>query len=490
MDREGATKGATDRSSQKIASHRKMRTDFMRDDLKTYLEEQKAKGLSPEREERMLAEAVTAGEPHGPLMPGGPVSDGFGPFGSASFAAGDMVVLRQAVAPQYGVTALIKSLDELLERDRQREEDGFPRKIQVGRLIKPGRGGKGKVVVVPTTVEEKFIHDPTVLPLDEERSAGGAGEGEEGEVIGEQPVREEGEQPGGGPGQGEGEKHEMESSAYELGRTLTEKFQLPNLKEKGKKRSFSRYTYDLTDKHRGFGQILDKKATLRKIVESNIALGNIPDVAAIDPTRFLIAPADKVYRIFSREKDYESQAMVFFLRDYSGSMAGKVTDLVVTQHVLIYSWLLYQYTGQVESRFVLHDTEAREVPDFYTYYNSRVAGGTELACAFRLVNEIVDRENLARDYNIYVFHGTDGDDWDTGGEKAIPELERILKYASRVGVTIAEHVLGGYGGGTEVARYLNGSGLLTSKPELLRMDVMGEDADESRLIEGIKKLIS
>ncbi len=72
--------------------------------------------------------------------------------------------------------------------------------------------------------------------------------------------------------------------------------------------------------------------------------------------------------------------MVFFLRDYSGSMAGKSTELVVAQHVLIYSWLLYQYAMQVETRFILHDTEAKEVPDFYTYYNSRVAGGTQVAC--------------------------------------------------------------------------------------------------------------
>jgi hypothetical protein len=32
--------------------------------------------------------------------------------------------------------------------------------------------------------------------------------------------------------------------------------------------------------------------------------------------------------------------------------------------------------------------------------------------------------------------------------------------------------------------------LLKDKAELLRMDIMAEDADEARLIEGIKKLIS
>jgi uncharacterized sporulation protein YeaH/YhbH (DUF444 family) len=184
--------------------------------------------------------------------------------------------------------------------------------------------------------------------------------------------------------------------------------------------------------------------------------------------------------------DYESQAMVFFLRDYSGSMAGKSTELIVTQHVLIYSWLLYQYAMQVESRFILHDTKAKEVPDFYTYYNSKVAGGTKVHSAYRLVNEIVEKENLVRDYNIYVFHGTDGDDWDTDGKETIPELKKILTYANRVGITIAEHALGH---NTEVQKYLKASGLLTEKPNLIRLDVFQEDADEPRLIEGIKKLI-
>jgi uncharacterized protein len=457
--------------------------------LKTYLEELKSRGLSPEREARLRAELATVAGDHEPPFATAGDRGPFAGFSKSVYAWRDMAIFQGQPAVDSPFLRLQKSLDDLLERDSKREKDGFPRKIRVGRLVKPGRGGKGKMVVVPTTEEEKFIHDPTVRPPGEGGASGGSGSEEEGEILGEQPVRPEGQQPGAGQGQGEGEAHEIESSAYELGRTLTEKFQLPNLKEKGKKRSFTRYTYDLTDRNRGFGQVLDKKATLRKVLETNIALGNLPDVTDIDPVRLLISPRDKVYRILSREKDYESQALVFFLRDYSGSMAGKVTELVATQHVLIYSWLIYQYAGQVESRFILHDTDAREVPDFHTYYNSQVAGGTEVAAAYKLVNEIVAKENLSRDYNIYVFHGTDGDDWDTGGEKALPELKTILSYASRVGVTIAEHGLG-TAEGTEVARYLDSSGLLDAKPELLRLDIMQEDADEPRLIEGIKKLIS
>jgi uncharacterized sporulation protein YeaH/YhbH (DUF444 family) len=456
--------------------------------LKQIFERLKAAGLTPEQEERIRSELLSGGSHDLPEAAGTDDGAGVAPGARGLYGCHDLDVLQGLAAMHSSASANIRSIDELLERDRQREQDGFPRKINVGRLIKPGRSGKQKVVIVPTTVEEKLLHD-TSFRTEEEQSHGGSGEGEEGEVIGEQPVREE-QQPGAaGPGQGEGGPHEMESNAYDLGRILTEKFQLPHLKDKGKKRSLTRYTYDLTDRHRGFGQLLDKKATLRKILETNLHLGNIPDVNQIDPSRFLVAPDDKVYRVLSPEKDYESQALVFFLRDYSGSMEGQSTVLVVAQHVMIYSWLMYQYAMRVETRFILHDTQAKEVPDFYTYYNSKVAGGTQVSSAYQLVNEIVERESLTRDYNIYIFHGTDGDDWDHDGSEAVPQLRRMLGYANRVGVTIAQHGRE-EGQRTEVEKYLLGSGLLEEKAKMLRMDVMQEDADEPRLIEGIKKLIA
>ncbi len=449
----------------------------------------KKSGLTPEQDQKILLELNDTGTHDLPGENTAGAETKSSKSGLRSiYAFHDLTDLQGMTAMRSTPSVSIRSIDELLQRDKQREKDGFPRKINVGRLIKPGKGGKDKIVIVPSTVEEKFFHD-TSFKTDEDQSSGGSGDGEEGEVIGEQPVRAPDGQDGEGPGQGEGGRHEMESNAYDLGKILTEQFELPNLKDKGKKRSLTRYTYDLTDKHRGFGQLLDKKATLRKIIETNIHLGNLPDVGNIDPTRFLISPSDMIYRILSREKDYESQALVFFLRDYSGSMAGKSTALVVAQHVMIYSWLLYQYAMQVETRFILHDTEAKEVPDFYTYYNSKVAGGTQVSSAYRLVNEIIEGESLSRDYNIYIFHGTDGDDWDTDGKESIPELKKMLLSANRVGITIAEHTTTA-AHNSEVEKYLKKSALLEDKLDLLRLDVMQEDANEARLIEGIKHLIS
>jgi len=405
-------------------------------------------------------------------------------FNQGIYGANDLTLLQAFASPKGDYVHNLSSIDELLERDMQREKDGFPRKIRIGRLIKVFKGGKEKIVIVPTTVEEKLYHDTRSEQLQQEDQSGGSGEGEEDQVIGEEPIHGSEGSGTGGAGQGEGGEHEIESSAFDLGRILTEKFALPNLTEKGKKRSLKKFTYDLTDRHRGFGQVLDKKATLRRIIETNINLNNLPNLPQIDPTRLLVTPQDNVYRILSKEQDFESQAMVFFVRDYSGSMSGKPTELVVTQHVFIYSWLLYQYDRQVETRFILHDTEAKEVSDFNAYASLSVAGGTKVISAYRMINEMVEKENLARDYNIYVFHGTDGDDWDTEGKETIAELRKMSLYSSRVGITIANR------GGTVLEKVIRDSRILEELLKQLRLDVMEEDVEETRLIEGIRQLIS
>jgi len=401
----------------------------------------------------------------------------------------DLAEIQEAAPPKLSYAQRLTSIGDLLERDMKREQDGFPRKIRIGRLVKPGKGSKERIVVVPTTVEEKFIHDSREPTSEEDAGqSGGSGDGAEGEVIGEEPLHGTEGEGAGGSGQGEGGEHEIESSAYDLGKILTEKFELPNIKNKGKRPSLKKFTYDLTDRNEGFGQVLDKKATLRKIIETNIGLENIPDVMNIDPTSLLVSPQDSVYRILSREKDLESQALVFFIRDYSGSMSGKPTEVVIAQHIMIYSWLLYQYERQVVTRFILHDTDAKEVPDFHSYYSLKIAGGTKMGSAYQLVNKLVETDRLDRDYNIYIFHGTDGDDGDQGGKETIAEIRRMIGYSSRIGITITA-------ASTEASasiaeKYIRASGILDQHPREIRLDTIAEEAAESRLIEGIKKLIS
>jgi len=403
-------------------------------------------------------------------------------------------IKTNSLLPNSNVLTSLKTLDELVEKDKQREEDGFPRKIRLGKIVKPGQGKKEKVVIVPTTTEPKFYHDNSTTDEENENeseSTGGSGEGEEGEVIGEQQAEP---QPGEGEGQGAGEgnsaNHDLSSEAYDLGKILTEKFQLPHLKSKGKKRSLTKFVYDLTDKNKRSGQILDKKATLKNIVKTNIILENINPNKPFNPENLFLNPQDEIYRILSKEKDFESQAVVFFLRDYSGSMQGKPAEVISTQHLFIYSFLMYQYKNNVKTRFILHDTEAKEVPDFYTYYKSNVAGGTNIFPAFDLTNKIIEEESLARDYNIYVFHGTDGDDWESDGAKTLAAINKLKTYSNRIGITVAKNSWSSSSSKTTIEKYLEKSNILENCKNEIKLDVFNAaEASEARIIEGIKKLM-
>ncbi len=409
---------------------------------------------------------------------------------SEIYSWNDVGIFLQRMINNPSPTLELETLDELLEHDKQREKDGFPRRIRIGKIVKPASGNKGQVIVVPTTTEPKFYHDSSVTE-EEDESIGGTGKEGEGDVIGEQQADQEGEGgEGTGAGQGSGGDHDVAQDAFDLGKILTEKFDLPKLKDKGKKYSITKYLYDLTDKNRGFGQILDKKASIRKIIETNILLGNIKEGEPFDPTNLVINPRDQIFRILSQEKDYETQAVVFFVRDYSGSMQGKPTEVITSQHLLIYSWLMYQYQNNVMTRFILHDTDAKEVPDFYTYYKYQVAGGTNVAPAYELVNKIIEEENLATDNNIYVFHGTDGDDWEQEGTKMLEALRNMFNYVNRIGITVAKNSWGG-NTTTIVEQYMEKSGILKERPDLVRLDSFPADsATEDRIMEGIRNLVS
>lgn len=388
--------------------------------------------------------------------------------------------------------ALTKSLDELLQNDNQRVKDGFPRRIRIGKLLKPTKDNNSKVIIVPTTTEPKFYHDNSITEdPDDLGETGGTGEEQEGDVLGEQQADpQQGEGEGQGAGEGGEEGHDITQKAFDLGKILTEQFELPNLQDKGNKRSLIKFQYDLTDKKKGFGQLLDKKATIKDVIKTNIHLGNLSETGELDTSNLLISPKDHVYRIMSKEKRYESQALVFFIRDYSGSMQGAPTELVSTQHLLIYSWLMFQYQNRVENRFILHDTQAKEVPDFYTYYSSNIAGGTKVAPAFQLVKKIITEEQLAKDYNIYIFYGTDGDDWDSTGKETIEILKDILPLVNRIGITIAKNAWSS-SKQTTIEKYLDQSKLLIRESDKIKLDAFeAENAEEKRIIEGIKKLIS
>ncbi len=407
-----------------------------------------------------------------------------------------------------GKISSLESSDDLVKRDKQREQDGFPRKIRWRRVLV----GSGKVVTVPYVEEGQLVHgrfepknivesfsaygeNPNNPDIGE---TPGSGDGEVDDVIGHVPIGRgddgddgddgDGDVPGPGDRPGEEPGDHLEEEAYELGKRLAEKWQLPNLKKKIKKFPTDEYTYDLTDRHRRAGQVLDTNATLKEIVKTNIILGRI-DEDNLDPTNMVLNPEDLVYRVFSRERIWRAKAVVFFARDYSGSMRGEPTRALVSQHLMIYGWLLYQYEKRVIPRFFVHDTEAEEVTA-EQYFFMNASGGTYIPSVYQEINKTVESEGLEKDHGIYLFQGTDGDDGDSEGEVAIPEIRKILGYVSRMGVTLFKHPY--YGSEKTIFERYVEKGDILGRRDVFRMHIMPRywGVTDEMNVQAIKTLIA
>lgn len=403
----------------------------------------------------------------------------------------------------------LESLDDLLKRDKQREDDGFGKKMRWRRILV----GNGKVIVVPYVEEGKLYHgefEPkrivslSATTAEEESDPDidtdvGHGAGDVGDIIGRRPLGggagdgdgdDDGDgdgPPGPGPGEGEGE-HGFEEEAYEVGQKLAEDLKLPNLKDKVKKVPTDEYTYDLTDRHKGSGQLLDRKETLKRMVRTNLLLGRVTQ-DNLDPTKMIVSQNDKIFRVLSQERVWKSQAVVFFMRDYSGSMYGEPTKALIAQHLMIYAWLMVQYEKRVLPRFIVHDTRAKEVVA-KAYFTTMSGGGTLISSGYQKINEIVEGEGLESEYNIYVFQGSDGDDGDDGTQ-SLPEIRKILSYVNRMGVTLFKHAYSlARGNDTTFEEYIKRGGILDRR-DVFRMHTMpAENVTEEMNLEALKALLA
>lgn len=331
------------------------------------------------------------------------------------------------------------SIEELLEIEKQRKKDGLPPRIKI-KVISTEKGN----LIVPYIEDERLIHsqfDPFLYEQEGDLSNHvGSGEGEVGETIGYVKLEGEGE---GEEGEGDGEEkdrggqgtaqHQISINIIETAKKLSQKYKLINLKDKKKRSPTREYNYELTSINRKSGQVVDKKRTLKKVIETNILLGKIKSKEEISLSDLIIRPYDKIYRTLSKERLWKPQAVVFFVRDYSGSMHGEPTVVAVKQHLIIYYWLIQNYQGLVIPRFIVHDTEAREVKA-EEYFKAEAGGGTMIASAYQLINEIIEKEDLIK-YNVYLFQATDGDDFDDGTQ-ARPEIKKILAVVNRMGVCV------------------------------------------------------
>ncbi|MCS7033459.1 MAG: DUF444 family protein [Phycisphaerae bacterium] len=240
----------------------------------------------------------------------------------------------------------------------------------------------------------------------------GAGDGSEGDLIGKgQGKTAGGEQPG---------HHlmEVDLTLDELADILAEELKLPRIEPKGKHRITT-----IKDKYSSLRRVGPEslrhfKRSFREALKRQIMLGNY------DPSNPIIVPEKKDirYRSWKEVKSPQSNALIVFMMDVSGSMGEEQKELVRLESFWIDTWLRKNYEG-IESRYIVHDVNAKEV-DKHTFYHLREDGGTKISSAFRCCRQLLDSHYSADEWNIYLFHFSDGDN---SSEADSRECVKLLK---------------------------------------------------------------
>lgn len=291
--------------------------------------------------------------------------------------------------------------------------------ISKGEMI--GKQGKETVTIpVPQIDIPRFTFD--------HRDTGGVGmgDGEEGDVLQQGSVQQPGagHQAGGEPG---GDHQlEIDVSFDELAQMLGEVLELPKIEPKGTERIVAKRTRYTGIQRTGPESLRHFKRTYKQALRRQLMTGTYnPERPIIVPTR-----EDRRYRSWKTKSEPETNAVIVYMMDVSGSMGDEQKEIVRIESFWIDTWLRSQYKG-IETRYIIHDAMAKEV-DRETFFHTRESGGTMISSAYKLCAEIIEAEYPVEAYNIYPFHFSDGDNWSADDTRLCLQVlrERLLPAAN------------------------------------------------------------
>jgi sporulation protein YhbH len=246
----------------------------------------------------------------------------------------------------------------------------------------------------------------------------GQGEGEVGDPVpGQGDPNQEGEGGGKKAGQDSGEHDlEVEFTLEELAEILGEQLSLPKIEPRGQKTLKSKVDKYTAIASQGPNSLRHFKRTFKEALKRQIASG------VYDPENPIVVPIkkDMRYRSWKADVKHENSAVIIYMMDVSGSMGDEQKEIVRTEAFWINTWLKSQYKG-VETRYIIHDATAKEV-DEDTFFRTRESGGTLISSAYKLCEQIINKDYPPSDWNIYPFHFSDGDNWSNEDTKVCIDL--------------------------------------------------------------------
>jgi hypothetical protein len=298
---------------------------------------------------------------------------------------------------------------------RGRIRQNLRKYISKGELI--GRQGQDKVSIpIPQVDIPRFRFS------DKQMGGVGQGDGQEGDPL----SSEEGDGTGKA-GDQEGEHVlEVDVTLEELADILGEELELPRIESRGKERIVATRDRWVGVRRTGPESLRHFKRTYRAALKRQIASGTY------DPKRPVIVPVreDRRYRSWRTEEIPETNAVIIYMMDVSGSMGEEQKEIVRIESFWLDAWLRRHYKG-LETRFIIHDAVAREV-DRETFFSTRESGGTMISSAYKLCCEIIDADYSPDSWNIYPFHFSDGDNWSVDDTKVCLDVlsERLVPWSN------------------------------------------------------------
>jgi len=324
-----------------------------------------------------------------------------------------------------------------IEQDHQRF-----RQIVRGKIRKDLRRflGKGELIAREGRRAVSVpVHDIDIPTFRYGDNSGGVGmgEGDEGDGVG---------QPGQGKNGSGGEQEgrhilEVDVSLEELADILAEELKLPRIQPRGEHRITT-----IRDKYSGIrpigpASLRHFKRTYREALKRQLAMGQY------DPENPVIVPIrdDLRFRSWTEVKEPQSNAVIVYMMDVSGSMGDEQKELVRLQAFWIDTWLRRNYEG-IESRYIVHDVRAGEV-DKKTFFSVREDGGTRISSAYQCAKELLDQHYNPIDWNTYLFHFSDGDNSSDADNRLCVKIlrEQILPVCNMFGYC---QVASAYGSGS------------------------------------------
>ncbi len=232
---------------------------------------------------------------------------------------------------------------------------------------------------------------------------------------------------------------EVEIPLEELAEIMGEELELPRIQPRGKKNIIEEKDRYTGIRRVGPESLRHFKRTYKQALKRQIISGNYNS----ERPRIIPIREDKRYLSWKTTRSPESNAVIIYMMDVSGSMGDEQKEIVRIESFWIDTWLRFHYKG-LESRYIVHDATAREV-DRDTFYHTRESGGTLISSAYELCVKIIESDYSPLEWNIYPFHFSDGDNYVTDNDHCMQLLEKwLIPYSN---IFCYGQVAGFYGSG-------------------------------------------